>query len=104
MTTRFESEFAAAKQKQQIEKLRQSIIENLSNIKRSYNKTINSFQQNSKQSEAQLKSVIEARDQRIRAMQTQLVALHKMTKNVTALKAELKELRTALASAEKDAH
>ena len=57
-----------------------------------------------RQSEAQLKSVIEERDQRIRAMQTQLVALHKMTKNVTALKAELKELRTALASAEKDAH
>ena len=55
-------------------------------------------------SEAQLKSVIEERDQRIRAMQMQLVALHKMTKNVTALKAELKELRAALAKVEKDAH
>lgn len=41
--------------KEQIEKLRQSIIENLSNIKKSYNKTINSFQQNSNQSEEQLK-------------------------------------------------
>jgi tyrosine-protein kinase Etk/Wzc len=41
--------------KQQIEKLRQSIIENLSNIKNSYNKTINALQENSNQSEAQLK-------------------------------------------------
>ena len=41
--------------KKQIEKLRQSILENLSNIKKSYSKTINSFQQNTNQSESQLK-------------------------------------------------
>ena len=46
---------AVQENKLQIEKLRQSILENLSNIKRSYNKTINSFQQNSNQSESQLK-------------------------------------------------
>jgi capsular exopolysaccharide synthesis family protein len=41
--------------KQQIEKLRQSIIENLSNIKNSYAKTINAFEENSNRAESQLK-------------------------------------------------
>ncbi len=41
--------------KQQIEKLRQSIIENLSNIKKSYSKAINTYQGNSSLSESQLK-------------------------------------------------
>jgi tyrosine-protein kinase Etk/Wzc len=43
--------------KKQIEKLRQSIIENLSNIKSSYAKTIKAFQSNSGQSESQLKAL-----------------------------------------------
>ena len=41
--------------KQAIEKLRQSILENLSNIKRSYTTRINSFKRNSSESEGQLK-------------------------------------------------
>lgn len=41
--------------KQQVEKLRQSILENLSNIKRSYSKTISTYQQNSGLSQSQLK-------------------------------------------------
>ena len=41
--------------KQQIEKLRQSVLENLENIKKSYNKTISSFQSNSNKAESQLK-------------------------------------------------
>jgi tyrosine-protein kinase Etk/Wzc len=43
--------------KQQIEKLRQSILENLSNIKTSYVKTIKAFQANSTLSESQLKNL-----------------------------------------------
>jgi tyrosine-protein kinase Etk/Wzc len=41
--------------KEQIEKVRQSIIENLSNIKKSYNKAINTYERNSNQAESQLK-------------------------------------------------
>lgn len=45
----------AVENKQQIEKLRQSILENLSNIKNSYTKTINSLRRNSGESQTQLK-------------------------------------------------
>ena len=41
--------------RQQIEKVRQSILENLSNIKSSYKKIINALEQNSGQSQTQLK-------------------------------------------------
>ena len=43
--------------KEQIEMLRQSILESLSNIKRSYNKTIDAIEQNSSRSESQLKII-----------------------------------------------
>lgn len=56
------------------------------------------------QSEAELKTTVEERDKRIRALQAQMVALHKEARKVTALKAELKELRAALAVAEKKVH
>ncbi len=56
------------------------------------------------QSEAGLKTALEERDQRIRKLQAQMVALHKEAQKVAALKAELKELRTALANAEKKVH
>ncbi len=43
--------------KEQIETVRQSILESLSNIKRSYNKTIDAIEQNSSRSESQLKII-----------------------------------------------
>lgn len=46
---------AVQENKQQLEKLRESIIENLANIKKSYVKTISSFQGNSSKAESQLK-------------------------------------------------
>jgi capsular exopolysaccharide synthesis family protein len=48
---------AIQENKQQIEKLRQSIIENLSNIKNSYAKTIKVFEESSSRSESQLKGL-----------------------------------------------
>lgn len=48
---------AVLENKQQLEKLRQSIIENLANIKKSYVKTISSFQGNSNKAESQLKKL-----------------------------------------------
>jgi chemosensory pili system protein ChpA (sensor histidine kinase/response regulator) len=52
-------------------------------------------------SEADLKTVVQERDQRIRALQLQMVALHKEAKMVAALWAEVQELRAALAKSEK---
>ncbi len=43
--------------KQQIEKIRQSILENITNIKHAYNKTISTLQHNSGLTEAQLKII-----------------------------------------------
>ncbi len=51
-----------------------------------------------------LTAALAERDQRIRALQTQMVALHKEAQHVAALKAELKELRAALAIVEKKVH
>ncbi|MEO7923952.1 MAG: polysaccharide biosynthesis tyrosine autokinase [Chitinophagaceae bacterium] len=45
----------AQENRQQIEKVRQSILENLSNIKKAYVKTINTIQRNSDQAQTQLK-------------------------------------------------
>jgi hypothetical protein len=57
-----------------------------------------------RRAEAGLKIGIEERDQRIRALQIQMVALHREARKAAALKAELKDLRAALAHAEKKAH
>ncbi|MEO6613324.1 MAG: polysaccharide biosynthesis tyrosine autokinase [Chitinophagaceae bacterium] len=43
--------------KQQIEKIRQSILENITNIKKSYNRTITTLQHNSQLTETQLKII-----------------------------------------------
>ncbi len=54
-----------------------------------------------KRSEAGLTVVVQERDKRIRTLQMQMVALHKDAKLVSALRAEVKELRAALAKLEK---
>jgi chemosensory pili system protein ChpA (sensor histidine kinase/response regulator) len=54
-----------------------------------------------RQSEAGLTAVVQERDQRIRTLQMQMVALHKDAKLVTELRAEVKELRAALAKLDK---
>ena len=54
-----------------------------------------------RRSEAGLTAVVQERDQRIRTLQMQMVALHKDAKLVTALRAEVKELRATLAKSEK---
>jgi chemosensory pili system protein ChpA (sensor histidine kinase/response regulator) len=54
-----------------------------------------------RQSEAGLTAVVQERDQRIRTLQMQMVALHKDAKLATELRAEVKELRAALAKLEK---
>ena len=54
-----------------------------------------------RQSEAGLTAVVQERDRRIRTLQMQMVALHKDTKLLPALRAEIKELRAALAKLEK---
>jgi hypothetical protein len=54
-----------------------------------------------RRSEAGLTAVVQERDQRIRTLQMQMVALHKDAKLVTELRAEIKELRAALAKFEK---
>jgi hypothetical protein len=51
--------------------------------------------------EADLKTAVLERDQRIHALQLQLVALHREAKTAGALRTEVKELRAALAKAEK---
>jgi hypothetical protein len=54
-----------------------------------------------KRTEAGLMILVRERDQRIHALQLQMVALHKEAKMVAALRAEVEELRAALAKLEK---
>ena len=54
-----------------------------------------------RQSEAGLTAVVQERDRRIRTLQMQMVALHKDAKLLPELRAEIKELRAALAKLEK---
>ena len=54
-----------------------------------------------RRSEAGLTAVVQERDQRIRTLQMQMVALHKDAKLLPELRAEIKELRAALAKLEK---
>lgn len=54
-----------------------------------------------RRSEAELRIAVQERDQRIRTLQMQMVALHKDAKMAAELRAEVKELRAALAKLEK---